>query len=382
MSRRVLKVAMAAGEASGDQLGAGLIAALRRRADVECFGLAGPKMVAAGCDAWYRTEELSVMGYAEVLRHLPRLLKLRRELIARLLERRPDVFVGIDSSHFNLGVAAALKAAGAKTVQYVSPQIWATRQGRVATVRRAVDLVLCVLPFEPPFYERHGVDARFIGHPLADAIPPSVDRAAARAALGLPAEPPLLAVLPGSRRTEVSRLAAPFLATAAWLRARRPALQVAVALVNDAMGRLFAEATREVEAPFAPHLVTGRAREVMAAADVVLTASGTATLEALLLKRPMVVAYRMSASSYWLVQRLGVRRLKHFSLPNLLAGRELVPEFVQGQVRPDVLGPAVERFLDGTPLDPGWYDAFADIHRQLRRGADDRAAEAVLDLVV
>ncbi|HEY8521775.1 MAG TPA: lipid-A-disaccharide synthase [Gammaproteobacteria bacterium] len=382
MSRRVIKIGIAAGEASGDQLAAGLIAALRRRADVECFGVAGPKMIAAGCDPWYRTEDLSVMGYTEVLRHLPRLLKLRRDLIARLLERRPDVFVGVDSSHFNLGVAAALKAAGAKTVQYVSPQIWATREGRVATVRRSVDRVLCVLPFEPAFYERHGVDARFIGHPLADAIPLTVDRAAAREALGLPAEPPLLAVLPGSRRTEVSRLAAPFLATAAWLRGRRPTLEVAVALVNDAMGHVFAEATRALAQSVTPHLVTGRAREVMAAADVVLTASGTATLEALLLKRPMVVAYRMAASSYWLVRRLGVRRLKHFSLPNLLAGRELVPEFAQARVRPDVLGPAVERFLDGTPVEPGWYDAFAGIHRQLRRGADDLAAEAVLDLVV
>jgi lipid-A-disaccharide synthase len=262
----------------------------------------------------------------------------------------------------------------------VSPQVWAWRQSRVATIREAVDLVLCVLPFEPKFYEAHGVNAKFVGHPLADAIPLSVDKAAARAQLGLPADKPVLAVLPGSRRSEVSRLAAPFMATAAWLQSRVPNLTVAVAIASDAVAEHFNEATRGLDISSAK-VFPQKAREIMAAADVVLTASGTASLEALLTKRPMVVAYKMVPLTYWLLRRLGVAKLPYFSLPNLLAGRALVPEFVQGQVRPDVLGPAVLGALDGTGLKPGWYDAFADIHRQLRCDASASAAREVLALV-
>jgi lipid-A-disaccharide synthase len=315
-----------------------------------------------------------------VLPHLPRILKLRRELIARVERARVDAYIGIDAQDFNKPAEVALKRAGIKTVQYVSPQVWAWRQSRVATIREAVDLVLCVLPFEPKFYEAHGVNAKFVGHPLADMIPLNVDKAAARAALGLPADKPVLAVLPGSRRSEVSRLAAPFMATAAWLERERPELAVAVALASDSAADLFREATAGMDLRGAA-LIPLKAREVMAAADVVLTASGTASLEALLTKRPMVVAYKMVPLTYWLVRRLGVAKLPHFSLPNLLAGRALVPEFVQGQVRPDVLGPAVLGALDGTSLPAGWYDAFADIHRQLRCDASASAAREVLALV-
>jgi lipid-A-disaccharide synthase len=250
----------------------------------------------------------------------------------------------------------------------------------VATIRDAVDLVLCLLPFEPDFYAAHGVTARFIGHPLADVIPLEADRGAARAALGLPAEGPLVAILPGSRRSEVSRLSRPFMETAAWLKTRRPELGVAVALASDSIGEVFRTATAGVDLAGAK-LITHRAREVMAAADVVLTASGTASLEALLIKRPMVVAYRMVPLSYWLVRRLGVSKLPHFSLPNLLAGRPLVPEFIQRQVRADVLGPALLGALDGTTLVPGWYDAFTAIHHELRRDASIAAAHEVLELV-
>jgi lipid-A-disaccharide synthase len=250
----------------------------------------------------------------------------------------------------------------------------------VATIREAVDLVLCVLPFEPKFYAAHGVNAKFIGHPLADMIPLVVDKAEARAKLGLPAEGPILAVLPGSRRSEVTRLSAPFMATAAWLTAKRPELTVAVALASDSTTELFHQATIGMDLGRA-QLIPLRARDVMAAADVVLTASGTASLEALLIKRPMVVAYKMVPLTYWLVRKLGVAKLPYFSLPNLLAGRSLVPEFVQQQVRPDVLGPAVIAALDGTGLVPGWYDAFAAIHRQLRCDASASAAREVLALV-
>jgi lipid-A-disaccharide synthase len=376
-----LRVAMVAGEASGDTLGAGLIEALRAEVpDATFVGMAGPKMIAAGCEPWYRADEIAVMGFFEVLPHLRRILKLRRDLIARIERSHVDVFIGIDAQDFNGPAAAALKRAGLKTVQYVSPQVWAWRQSRVATIRDAVDLVLCLLPFEPKFYAAHGVNAKFVGHPLADLVPLEVDRAAARAQLKLPAEGPLLAVLPGSRRSEVTRLSAPFMATAAWLMERRPGLEVAVALASDATAELFHAATAGMSLGKV-RLIPHRARDVMAAADVVLTASGTASLEALLIKRPMVVAYKLVPLTYWLVRRLGVAKLPHFSLPNLLAGRALVPEFVQGDVRPEVLGPAVLAALDGTGLTPGWYDAFTEIHRQLRRDASASAAREVLALV-
>ncbi len=378
---RPLRFALVAGEASGDTLGAGLIEALRKQEPgAEFVGMAGPKMIAAGCEPWYRAEEIAVMGFFEVLPHLRRILKLRRDLIARIQQAQVDAFIGIDAPDFNKPAAAALKRAGIKTVQYVSPQVWAWRQGRVGAIREAMDLVLCVLPFEPKFYEAHGVNAKFVGHPLADAIPLEVDKMAARRNLGLPEDKPVLAVLPGSRRSEVSRLAAPFMATAAWLKRERPELSVAVAIASESTAVLFREATAGIDLAGAA-LIPLRAREVLAAADVVLTASGTASLEALLTKRPMVVAYKMVPLTYWLVRQLGVAKLPYFSLPNLLAGRALVPEFVQGEVRPDVLGPAVLGALDGTDLPAGWYDAFADIHRQLRCDASASAAREVLALV-
>jgi lipid-A-disaccharide synthase len=382
MSLPGVKVAVAAAEASGDTLGAGLIEALREMAPASTFvGVAGPKMIAAGCEPWNRVEEISVMGLAEVLPHLPRLLKLRRKLIERIERERPDVFVGIDSPDFNLPMAKKLKRAGIPAVQYVSPQVWAWRQSRVKSIRAAVDLVLCVLPFEAKFYEEHGVRAKFIGHPLADAIPLEVDKVAARAALGLPPDRPVLAVLPGSRRSEVASLAAPFLGTAAWLEGARSGLTIAVALASDAVERVFRDAASGVVTANPPHLIVGRAREVLAAADAVLTASGTASLEALLLKRPMVVAHRIAPLTYWIVRRLGVAKLPFFALPNLLAGRGVVQEFVQDQVRPEVLGPALLPLLDGQELERGWYDAFTTIHRQLRCDASTTAAREVLDLV-
>ena len=357
-ARRPLRVALVAGEASGDNLGAGLIEALRaREADAEFFGVAGPRMIAAGCAPWYRAEELSVMGFAEVLPHLPRLLRMRADLIARIRASGADVFVGIDSPDFNLPAARALKAAGIASVQYVSPQVWAWRQSRVKRIRAAVDLVLCVLPFETDFYAAHGVHAKFIGHPLADAIPLTVDSRKAKVALGLDPAKPLVAILPGSRRSEVARLALPFTATAAFLQRSRADVEIAVALASEPIGELYRAAVAGLALDRPAHLITGRARDVLAAADAVLTASGTASLEALLLKRPMVVAHRIAPLTYWLVRKLGVAKLKHFSLPNLLAGASVVPEFVQAEVRADVLGPAVLEILDGRPLHAGWYDS-------------------------
>jgi lipid-A-disaccharide synthase len=379
---RPLRVAIVAGERSGDALGAGLIGALARRVpDLECFGIAGEAMVAGGCEAWYRAEELSVMGLAEVLRHLPRLLRIRRDLIARLANRPPDVFIGIDSPDFNLPVALAMKRIGVPAVQYVSPQVWAWRQSRVKSIRRAIDLVLCVLPFETDFYTRHDVNAVFVGHPLADAVPVAVDRGAARARLGLAPDGPLLAILPGSRASEVTRLARPFIETARWLEAREPQLRVAVALASDAMRRLFLDSSRGIELDRAACLVTGRTREVLAASDVVLTASGTASLEAALYKRPMVVAYRLSWLTYWVWKRMGVAKLASFSLPNLLAGRPLVQEFLQQDVRAERLGEALLRLLRAPGRDQALQQAFATIHERLRCDANKRAADAVLALL-
>lgn len=377
-----LRVALVAGERSGDTLGAGLIEALGRRVStLECIGIGGEAMVEAGCDAWYRAEELSVMGLVEVLRHLPRLLKLRKTLIARLAAHPPDVFIGIDSPDFNLPVAAAMKRLGVPAVQYVSPQVWAWRESRVESIRRAVDLVLCVLPFETEFYARHDVNAVFVGHPLADQVPDRVDQVAARERLALPREGPLLAVLPGSRASEVTRLARPFIETARWLQARLPGLEVAVALASEPLRAQFAKACGELELDPPAHLIGARAREVLAASDAVLTASGTASLEAALYRRPMVVAYRVSWLTYWVWKRMGVAKLEVFSLPNLLAGRRLVREFLQDEVRADRLGEALLPLLSGAADDTGLAQAFADIHARLKCGADDRAAEAVLGLV-
>jgi len=377
-----LRVAIVAGEQSGDQLGAALIAALRERVgSLECFGVAGPKMRAAGCAAWAGSEELSVMGLAEVFGHLPRLLRLRASLAARFAAARPDVFIGIDSPEFNLGLAARLKRAGIRCVQYVSPQVWAWRKGRVRTIGRDCDLVLCLLPFETAFYREHGVHAEFVGHPLADQIPLAVDVAGARRALGVAADATLIAVLPGSRLAEVSRLARPFAATAAWIHARRPQLQfiapMASAAVRDCFERQLAQAPENTQI----RLVDGQAQQVLAAADAAIVASGTATLETLLSGKPMVVAYKVSALTFFLLDTLGIVRVPFFSQPNLLAGRRLVPEFKQRQVTVEALGAALLAELDDPAHLAELREEFTRIHLALRRGGAARAAEAVLECV-
>ena len=372
---------LVAGEASGDNLGGPLIRALAARVPgARCFGVAGPRMVEAGCEAWYPAETLAVMGLAEIVRHLPRLLRLRRELLGRLAAASPDAFIGIDSPEFNLRVARALKARGVPTVQYVSPQVWAWRQGRVRSIGQAVDLVLCVLPFETAFYGAHDVRAVFVGHPLADRVPLESDATAARAALGLPVAGPVVAVLPGSRRGEVNRLGPPFAATIAWLAARRAGLAFVAPMANAAARSVFEEALRR-HAPDVPvQVVDGRAQEALAASDAVLVASGTATLEAALVKRPMVVAYRVAPVTGWLLREMKLVKTEFFSQPNLLAGRALVPEFFQEQVRAEVLGPALLGQLERADR-AALVESFMAIHQSLRRNASERAAEAVLELV-
>ena len=375
-----VKIALVAGEASGDNLGGGLLRALHARQPTLCaFGVAGPRMVEAGCDAWVSSEELAIMGLAEIVQHLPRLLRLRRDLVARLLAARPDVFVGIDSPEFNLRVAAQLKAQGIPTVQYVSPQVWAWRQGRVRTIGQSVDLVLCVLPFESRFYEAHDVRAVFVGHPLADRIPLESPPGPARAALALDPGAPTVAVLPGSRRAEVARLGDPFAATLAWLHERRPEIRFVAPMANEAVRELFEHSLAQ-HAPGVPiALVDGRAQEALAAADAVLVASGTATLETALIKRPMVVAYRVAPLTAWLMRSMKLMKAEFFAQPNLLAGRQVVPEYLQEDVRPDVLGPALLAQLQ-RPDHAELIATFTAIHATLRRDASARAADAVLEL--
>jgi lipid-A-disaccharide synthase len=375
-----MNLALVAGEASGDNLGGALLRALQDREPLtRAFGVAGPRMVEAGCEAWVSSEELAVMGLTEILKHLPRLLQLRRRLLARLLSARPDMFVGIDSPEFNLRVAAQLKAQGVPTVQYVSPQVWAWRQGRVRSIGRAVDLVLCVLPFEGRFYDAHDVQAVFVGHPLADRIPLVSPPGPARAALGLESRAPVVAVLPGSRRAEVDRLGGPFAATMAWLYTRRPDLRFVAPMANPAVRAAF-ESFLAVHAPAVPvKIVDGRAQEALTAADAALVASGTATLETALVKRPMVVAYRVAPLTAWLLREMKLMKAEFFAQPNLLAGRRIVPEYAQDEVCPAVLGPAVLDQLerhDHAEL----MAAFDEIHHTLRRDASARAADAILGL--
>jgi len=375
-----LRVGIVAGEHSGDQLGAALIAALRERVPgVQCFGVAGPRMIAQGCEAWARSEELAVMGLTEVLQHLPRLLRLRGELWRRFSLARPDVFVGIDAPEFNLPLARRLKHAGIRTVQYVSPQVWAWRQGRVRTIGTACDLVLCLLPFETEFYQRHGVPATFVGHPLADEIPLSVDREAARGALGLDPHATVIALLPGSRIGEVSRLAASFAAAAARIASRHADWQFIAPMASAAAREAFMREIAQVPDVPVIRVLDGDAQRALAACDGAIVASGTATLETLLTGRPMVVAYRVSAPTAFLLRTLKLVKVRYFSQPNLLAGRRLVPEFFQEQVQGVTLGDALLHELEDRDHVRKLLDEFAAVHRSLRRGGAARAADAIIE---
>jgi len=377
------RIAIVAGELSGDRLGAGLIRAIRERESAATFaGIAGPGMRAEGCDAWFDSDELAVMGLAEVVAHLPRLRRIALELEARLIEDPPDLFVGIDAPDFNLRLERRLKARGIRTVHYVSPSVWAWRPGRVEVLRAACDQVLCLLPFEADFLHRHAVPATFVGHPLADSIRTEPDSAPARQALELPVGGPVLAVLPGSRAGEVARLGPVFAATLAWLSGRLPGLRAVVPVATPAL-------RARIEACMAPtttggvpvRLIEGNARMAMAAADVVLLASGTATLEVMLVNRPMVVAYRLAPVTHALLKALRLVRTQYFSLPNVLAGERLVPELLQGAANPEALGAEVLDWVGSPERRAALHERFAALAAGLRLGASERAAEAVLEVL-
>jgi lipid-A-disaccharide synthase len=376
-----LRVGLVAGEASGDTLGAGLIHALRRLApDAEFFGVAGPKMRATGCEVWEPSDSLAIMGLFEVLRDLPRLVRLLGRLRRSFIKARPDVFVGIDAPDTNLRLARAIHRAGIPTVQYVSPQVWAWRQNRVRGMKSSIDLVLCLLPFEKRFFDEQGIAAEFVGHPLADAIPLAVDRAAARRMLGL-GDAEIVALLPGSRRGEVTRLAADFARIARWLAVRRPALKFIAPMASRRVRDIFAAALERMAPGVAVTLLDGQAQTALIAANVVLVASGTASLETALCKRPMVVVYRLGAPTAWLIKSLNLVKSKYFAQPNLLADRRVVGEYFQDAIVPESIGAELLMWLDDTARRESLEREFLGLHAALKLDASARAAKAVLALV-
>ena len=372
-----LRIGVLAGEASGDILGARVLAALADHYDeLVIEGIGGPLMEAQGLRSMFPMDRLSVMGFVEPLKRLPELLRIRRTVFEHFRDNPPDLFLGIDSPDFNLRLERKLRECGIKTAHLVSPSVWAWRQGRIKKIKRSVDLMLCLFPFETQIYQDNGVPMRFVGHPLADELPARLDPQVARQSLQLPPAGRLLALLPGSRGAEVGRLAPVFLDAARILWQRDPTLQFALPAANAAPEQELRELlAAQPDLPIT--LVSGHSREVMAAADAVLLASGTATLEAALVKRPMVVAYKMAAFSWWLVTRLV--KINFAALPNVLAGRSLVPELLQDGATAEAMAASVSPLLSGD-ASAEQLQAFDDIHQQLKQGYAQVAAQALVQL--
>jgi len=378
---RPVRIGIVAGEVSGDLLGARLMRAIKVYLPQARFeGVGGSEMQAEGCNSLFPIERLSVLGLTEILGRYFELRRLRRNLIAHFLASPPDIFIGVDSPGFNLGIEEQLRRAGIATIHYVSPQVWAWRTWRVQQIRRSVDRILVLFPFEQGFYAKHGVEATYVGHPLADEIHGDDDPLPHRNRLKLDLDRPTVALLPGSRVSELKSLADIFVETTLWLHARHPRMQFIIPFVNRRTRVLFEEAIRRHEAWDLP--ITrfhGHSREVMAAADVVLLASGTATLEAMLVRRLMVVTYRVSRISYWLMRAFS--HISLYAMPNNLAGRHLVPELLQDDATPEKLGVAVERYLSRPLYAREVLKSFETLAERLRRNASDQSARAVLEVL-
>ena len=374
-------IGMVAGEASGDLLGAHLIAALRPHLPGARFiGIGGPRMQAEGLGTLYPMERLAVRGYAEVLRHYPGLVWMRRSLRRALLQAQLSLFVGVDAPDFNLGLEAGLKRAGIPVVHYVSPSIWAWRGGRISAIARSVDHVLTLFPFEAALYRNAGVCATYVGHPLADIIPEQDQTASARLQLKIAPEHKVIALLPGSRQSELRYMADTFVATAKLLAQKLEQALFLVPLVSRETREIFESALYRADAAELPlTILFGHARDALAAADVALVASGTATLEAALLKKPMVITYKMAGASWRLMRRMGY--LPYVGLPNILAGEFVVPELLQHDATPENLAQALLNSLNDSVVRARIPQRFADIHRELKRNTAEQAAKAVLPLL-
>jgi len=370
-----LRLALVAGEASGDLLAGLLLGGLKQRwPDLTAFGAGGPCMAAHGFKAWWPHDKLAVRGYVEVLRHYREIKGIRDALGARLLESKPDAFIGVDAPDFNLGLEQRLRAGGVKTLHFVCPSIWAWRAGRVDKIARSADHVLCLFPFEPALLQRHGIGATYVGHPLADAIPVQPPREAARAALGIAASQPLVAVLPGSRRSEIEAILPTFAAAVLRLARARPDLRFVLPVVPGLRGLVERHlATAPID------LLDGRSHEALAACDVTLIASGTATLEAALFKRPMVIAYKMNALSWQLMKRMQLQ--PWVGLPNILCGEFVVPERIQQAATPERLADDVLAWLDAPQRAQALAARFIDLHHQLRRDTARTAADAIAQVL-
>lgn len=373
-NRQPPKIAIVAGEHSGDLLGVGLMQSiLKRHPNATFVGVGGPLMVEQGMDSFFAMDDLAVMGIAEVFQQLPKLLKHRKKLVNYLISEQPDVMIGIDAPDFNLTVEARLKKAGIPTIHYVSPSVWAWREGRITGIKKSVDHVLCLLPFEKDFYDKHQLAATFVGHPLADDIPMQWGQTDARNELQLQPEVPYLAILPGSRKGEIARMAPVFLKVANKLAKKYPELRFVAPMISEARAAQF----RELASQHSPGLdivfPVGESRKVMAAANYLLLTSGTVALEALLIKRPMVVAYRFHWLSYQIIKRLF--HAPFFSLPNLLAGKEIVPELAQSSASEEAIEQALVQLIeqDNQPL----LEQFMNIHQQLKVSASEKAADVV-----
>ncbi len=380
MSKRQVRIGIVAGESSGDRLGGAFIRAMRDEiSNVSFEGMAGPEMIAAGCDPIANIEQLSVMGLVEVLRRYPALRRVRSRLIQHFLDNPPDIFVGIDVPDFNLGIERRLKRHGIRTVHYVCPQVWAWRSARARSIRTAADLLLAVFPFEPDFFDRYGSAARFVGHPLADSLPLEPDVNAARRVLNLPTDGSVIAIMPGSRRQEIDRLLPPFIEAAALIHHQKPAASFVLCMARESHVE---QARRYIDAyadPLPCSIVFGLAQEVLSAADAAIVASGTASLEALLCKTPMVVGYRLAPLSYHIIRRMV--KIPRIAMPNILAGRELVPEFIQDAATGGAISRELLKWMDDADKRAEFLDVSRSLHRSLQCGAAQNAARAVIGLL-
>ena len=373
-------IGIVAGEVSGDILGADLISAIRKQCpDTQFVGIGGDRMKNAGCVCLYPAEKLSVMGFSEVFRHFLELLSIRNTIKSCFLNDPPDVFIGIDAPDFNFPLERRLRKEGVKIIHYVSPSIWAWREYRLGSIAKTVNMMLTLFPFESAYYEKYNIPVRFVGHPLASKIDLEPNQVAARIQLGLPENDRIIALMPGSRKSELNKLVEPFLKTALWCDQHAGKFHFLANLVNEDAREYFEKNVRKISPNIQISTYTGKSLQVMAAADVVLLASGTAALEAMLLKRPMVVAYKVNWLTYQIAKRLV--KVPFVSLPNLLAGKELVPEYLQHDCRPELMGKAIMKWLEDKNSVINLVGEFRNIHDQIRLESSDIAATTVLEII-